>query len=139
MPLMIFIWRKLSLYGREPGTIMKFIIGFLFMAAFFGLFWWGCRLFSGIGPILYSFTYKLSPKSIVCTMMGVLGIAASSGEYLASKIGSLTSVPSDITDPVLSLSYFTKIYGELAALSIGVAVFFILLLPVFKKLMQDVC
>ena len=160
MPLMIYIWRKLSLYGREPGTIMKFIIGFLFMAAFFGLFWWGCRSFSGtglvpvyflfggyvlmefselcIGPILYSFTYKLSPKSIVCTMMGVLGIAASSGEYLASKIGSLTSVPSNITDPVLSLPYFTKIYGELAVLSIGVALFFILLLPVFKKLMQDV-
>jgi len=160
MPLMIFIWRKLSQYRREPGTIMKFIIGFLFMASFFGLFWWGCRLFSGtglvpvyfliggyvlmefselcIGPILYSFTYKLSPKSIVSTMMGVLGIAASSGEYLASKIGSLTSVPSNITDPVLSLPYFTKIYGELAVLSIGVSVFFILLLPVFKKLMQDV-
>jgi proton-dependent oligopeptide transporter, POT family len=160
MPLMIFIWRKLSLYEREPGTIMKFIIGFLFMTAFFGLFWWGCRLFSGtglvpvyflfggyvlmefselcIGPILYSLTYKLSPKSIVSTMMGVLGIAASSGEYLASKIGSLTAVPSNITDPVRSLPYFTKIYGELAVLSIGVAVFFILLLPVFKKLMQDV-
>ncbi len=160
MPLMLFIWQKLSVYGREPGTIMKFIIGFLFMAAFFGLFWWGCRLFSGtglvpvyflfggyvlmefselcIGPILYSFTYKLSPKSIASTMMGVLGIAASAGEYLASKIGSLTSVPSNITSPVRSLPYFTKIYGELAVLSIGVAVFFILLLPVFKKLMQDV-
>ncbi len=160
MPLMIFIWRKLSLYGNEPGTIMKFIIGFLFMASFFALFWWGCRLFSGtglvpvyflfggyvlmefselcIGPILYSFTYKLSPKSIVSTMMGVLGIAASSGEYLASKIGSLTSVPSEITDPVLSLPYFSKIYGGLAVLSIGVAVVFVLLRPVFKKLMQDV-
>ena len=160
MPLMIFTWRKLSLYGREPGSVMKFIIGFLFMASFFGLFWWGCRLFSGtglvpvyflfggyilmefselcIGPILYSFTYKLSPKSIVSTMMGVLGIAASSGEYLASKIGSLTAVPSNITNPVISLPYFTKIYGELAVVSICVAVFFILLLPVFKKLMQGV-
>lgn len=160
MPLMIYIWRKLSLHGREPGTIMKFIIGFLFMASFYGLFWWGCRLFSGsglvpvyflfggyvlmefselcIGPILYSFIYKLSPKSMASTMMGVLGIAAASGEYLASKIGSLTSVPAHITDPVQSLPYFTKIYGELAILSIIVAVFFILLRPVFKKLMQDV-
>ena len=160
MPLMIFIWRKLSLHGNEPGTIMKFIIGFLFMAAFFGLFWWGCRLFSStglvpvyflfggyvlmefselcVGPIMYSLTSKLSPKSMLSTMMGVMGIAASSGEYLASKIGSLTSVPSGITDPVRSLPYFTKIYGELAVLSIAVAVFFIILLPVFKKLMQDV-
>lgn len=160
MPLMLLIWQKLSLNGQEPGTVMKFIIGFLFMAAFFGLFWWGCRLYSGtglvpvyflfggyvlmefselcIGPIIYSFTHKLSPKSIVSTMMGVLGIAASSGEYLASKIGSLTSVPSNITDPIISLPYFSKIYGALAVLSICVAVFFILLLPVFKKLMQDV-
>ncbi len=160
MPLAIYIWRKLSLHGMEPGSMMKFIIGFLFMAGFFGLFWWGCRLFSGtglvpvyflfggyvlmefselcIGPIVYSFTHKLSPRAIVSTMMGVLGIAASAGEYLASKIGSLTSVPSNITDPVLSLPYFTKIYGDLAVVSIGVAVFFILLLPLSKKLMQDV-
>jgi proton-dependent oligopeptide transporter, POT family len=91
-----------------------------------------------IETIIYSSTHKLSPKSMVSTMMGVLGIAASAGEFLASKIGSLTSVPSNITDPVVSLLYFTKIYDELAVLGTGVAIFFILLLPVFKKLMQDV-
>ena len=93
MPLTIFIWRKLSLHGSEPGTVMKFIIGFLFMAAFFGLFWSVAELlnrlclftfvvrglyFDGVkrtlctGPILYSLTYKLSPRSIVSTMMRML-------------------------------------------------------------------
>jgi hypothetical protein len=37
-----------------------------------------------------------------------------------------------------SISTTPKIYYELAVLSIGVAVFFILLLPLFKKLMQGV-
>jgi POT family proton-dependent oligopeptide transporter len=160
MPLMLFIWRKLSLINREPGTIMKFIIGFIFMAGFFGSFWWGCKLYSNtglvpvyflfggyilmefselcIGPIMYSVTNKLSPQPIASTMMGVMGISASLGEYLASKIGSLTSVPENITDPIKSLPYYTKIYGELALLSIGVAVVFILLLPLLKRLMQDV-
>jgi POT family proton-dependent oligopeptide transporter len=160
MPLMIYIWSQLNKIGREPGTIMKFIIGFLFMAGFFGLFWWGCRLYSStgmvpvyflfggyilmefselsIGPIMYSLTYKLSPNPIAGTMMGVLGIAAALGEYMASKIGNLTTVPPNITDPVKTLPYYTTIYGELALVSVGVALLFTLLLPVFKKLMQDV-
>jgi POT family proton-dependent oligopeptide transporter len=160
MPLMLYIWRKLAQMGHEPGTIMKFIIGFLFMAAFFGSFWWGCRLYSStglvpvyflfggyilmefselaIGPIIYSLTYKLSPKPIAGTMMGVLGIAASLGEYLASKIGSMATVPSNITNPIKTLPYYTTVYGDLALLSIGVAALFALLLPLLKKLMQDV-
>jgi POT family proton-dependent oligopeptide transporter len=160
MPLMLYSWRRLSAINREPGTIMKFIIGFLFMAAFFGSFWWGCKLYSNtglvpvyflfggyilmefselcVGPIMYSVANKLAPQPIASTMMGVLGISASLGEYLASKIGSLASVPDNIKDPVKSLPYYTKIYGELALLSVGVAVIFTLLLPLLKRLMQDV-
>jgi POT family proton-dependent oligopeptide transporter len=159
MPLMLWIWRKLNKAGREPGTILKLIIGFLFMGAFFGSFWWGCILYSSTGmvpvyflfggyillefselsiaPIVYSLTYKLSPVDIAGTMMGVLGIAAALGEYLASKIGDLATVPSNIHDPVKSLPYYTKVYGEMALLSIGVAVFITLLLPLLKKLMQE--
>jgi POT family proton-dependent oligopeptide transporter len=160
MPLMLLIWRKLNQAGLEPGTILKFVIGFLFMGAFFGLFWWGCVLYSGtgmvpvyflfagyilmefselsIGPIIYSLTYKLSPANIAGTMMGVLGIAAALGEYMASKIGNLMTVPDNIHDPIKTLPYYTKIYGELALLSIGAAVFFAVLMPLLKKLMQDV-
>lgn len=160
MPLMLWIWRVLNKAGFEPGTIMKFVIGFLFMGAFFGSFWWGCVLYKStglvpvyflfggyvlmefselcIGPIMYSVSYKLSPANIVGTMMGVLGVAAALGEYLAAKIGSLATVPENIHDPVRSLPYYTKIYGELALLSLGAAVLFALLLPLLKKLMQNV-
>lgn len=158
MPLLIIVWRRLSAVGREPGTFGKFIIGFSFMAAFYGCIWWGCRLYSVtglvpvyflfagyvllefgelcVGPIVYSLTYKLSPGAIAGTMMGVLGIAASSGELLASKIGGLTSVPANITDPVKTLPYYAYIYGELALASLGIAIVFILLLPVIRRLMQ---
>ncbi|WP_214073716.1 oligopeptide:H+ symporter [Mucilaginibacter sp. dw_454] len=160
MPLMLWIWRKLNNVGFEPGTILKFVIGFLFMGAFFGSFWWGCILYKStglvpvyflfggyilmefselcIGPIMYSLSYKLSPANIVGAMMGVLGIASALGEYLAAKIGSLATVPENIHNPILSLPYYTKIYGELALLSIGAAVFFALLIPLLKKWMQEV-
>lgn len=160
MPLMLVTWRKLNKAGREPGTIMKFVIGMLFMGAFFASFWWGCRLYSGtgmvpvyflfggyillefselsIGPIMYSLSYKLSPGQIAGTMMGVLGIAASLGEYLAAKIGGLMVVPSDIHDPVKTLPYYTHIFGDLALLSVGAAIVLAILLPVFKNLMQEV-
>jgi len=139
---------------------MKFVIGFVFMAAFFGSFWWGCKLYSGtgmvpvyflfggyilmefselcIGPIMYSVSHKLSPAPIGSTMMGVLGISAAFGEYLASKIGSLASVPENIINPIKSLPYYTKIYGELALLSIGTAVVIAILLPLLRRLMQEV-
>jgi len=160
MPLMLFVWRKLGQAGREPGTIMKFVIGMLFMGAFFASFWWGCRLYSGtgmvpvyflffgyiliefselcIGPILFSVSHKLSPGQIAGTMMGVLGIAAALGEYLAAKIGGLMVVPSNIHDPVKTLPYYTHIFGDLALLSFGCAAVLALLLPAFKRLMQDV-
>lgn len=160
MPLMLYIWRRLNKAGLEPGTIMKFIIGFLFMGAYFGAFWWGCILYKGtglvpvyflfggyilmefselsIGPIIYSLSYKLSPANIAGTIMGVLGIAAALGEYMAAKIGNLMTVPSDIHDPIRSLPYYSKIFGGLALLSIGAAVLFTLLRPLLKKLMQEV-
>jgi len=71
-------------------------------------------------------------------MMGVLGIAASLGEWLATQIGSLTSVPANITDPVKTMPYYANVYGELALLSLGVAVLFILLLPLMRRWMQEV-
>ena len=160
MPLMLVVWKRLNKAGMEPGTFMKFIIGFLFIAAFFGSFWWGCKLYAGtgmvpvyflfggyillefselcVGPIVYGLSYKLAPNAIAGTMMGVLGLAAAAGEYLASKIGSMATVPQNITDPVRSLPYYTKIYGGIAVLAFGVAVLFALLLPLLKKLMQDV-
>jgi POT family proton-dependent oligopeptide transporter len=160
MPLMLLVWRKLNKAGLEPGTIMKFVLGLLFMGAFFGSLWWGCRLHSGtglvpfyflfggyvllefselcIGPIMYSLIYKLSPGQIAGTMMGVLGIAASLGEYLAAKIGSLMVVPPNVTEPVKTLHYYTNIFGELALLSVAAAVLIAVLLPVFKRLMQEV-
>ncbi len=160
MPLMLLIWSMMNRAGREPGTIMKFVIGMLFMGAFFASFWWGCRLYSGtgmvpvyflfggyillefselsIGPIMFSLIHKLSPGQIAGTMMGVLGIAAALGEYLAAKIGGLMVVPSNIHDPIKTLPYYTHIFGDLALLSFGSALLLVLLLPVFKRLMQDV-
>lgn len=160
MPLLLLIWRKLSKAGREPGTFIKFVIGFLLLAALYGLIWWSCQLHSGtgmipvsviivgiiimefgelcVGPIVYALTYKLSPVEIAGTTMGVLGMAAASGEWLAAKIGSLTSVPANITDPVKILPYYIRVYSDLALLSLGAAVLFLLLSPLMKKWMGDV-
>jgi POT family proton-dependent oligopeptide transporter len=91
-----------------------------------------------VGPIVYALTYKLSPVEIAGTTMGVLGIAAALGEWLATKIGSLTSVPANITDPVKILPYYTHVYSALTLLSVGVAVLFLLLSPLMRKWMGDV-
>jgi len=160
MPLLLLIWRKLDKAGREPGTFLKFVIGFLLLAVMFGLIWLGCHAYSGtgvmpvyiiilgitimefgelcVGPIVYALTYKLSPAAIAGTMMGVLGVAAAAGEWLSMYIGSLTSVPEKITAPVKILPYYTNVYSGLTLLSFGATVLFLLLSPLMKKWMGDV-
>ena len=91
-----------------------------------------------IGPSVYSMTSKLSPGKIVSTMMGILYIGQSLGQYLAAKIGTLMTVPANVTDPIISLPYYSSIFINLVYMSIGLAVLALVLYPLMKKWMQEV-
>ena len=55
-------------------------------------------------------------------------------EYDSSRV----SVPRCITNLIKTPRYYTKMFGKLALLSIGLTVVFTLLLPLMKRLVQNV-
>ena len=160
IPLSMWFWKILRKRNSEPHTVKKLSVGFLFMGLYFFLLWLGCSinrstgilpvyfLIGGyflmelsevcIGPSVYSMTSKLSPGKIVSTMMGILYIGQSLGQYLAAKIGTLMTVPANVTDPIISLPYYSSIFINLVYMSIGLAVLALVLYPLMKKWMQEV-
>lgn len=159
-PLSIKIWEGLHKRNANPRTYSKFILAFLFLAFCFLILWAGCYFNSStglmpvsllilaylflemgeicVGPLSYSLASNLSPAAIVSTMVGVMYLSISFGEYLAGKLGSFMSVPDSITDPIKMMPYFSSVFIKIAAGAIFVAVLIMLLSPLLKKWMQEV-
>lgn len=155
------LWTWLNRKGKEPSTPLKFAFSFILMAIGFYVFWIACKLnaTSGliplwsfsmgyffiicgelcISPIGLSMITKLSPAKIVAFMMGVWFFATAIGEFLASKIGAMMSVPITVqNNAIASMPYYETILFKifLASSATGILLFF--LTPVLKKWMHDV-
>ena len=157
------LWLWLNKRGKEPSTPMKFALAFIFLGAGFFVFYLGCLAneISGLiplwpfvwgycliilgelclSPIGLSMVTKLSPAKMVSLMMGIWFFATAIGEFLASKIGSLMSVPKEILakdDPVLSLPYYADIIFKISIASVVIGVVMIFTVPLLKRWMGNV-
>jgi POT family proton-dependent oligopeptide transporter len=109
-PLLGLLWIWLSKRGWEPNTVVKFGLGFLFLAAAFYVFFL-MRMFSTpdgitslniftlaylvitvgelcLSPIGLSIMTKLSPARLVGVMMGMWFLASAYGQYTAGILGA---------------------------------------------------
>ena len=157
------LWLWLNKRGKEPSTPMKFALAFIFLGAGFFVFYLGCLAneISGLIPLLpfvwgycliilgelclspigLSMVTKLSPAKMVSLMMGIWFFATAIGEFLASKIGSLMSVPKEILakdDPILSLPYYADIIFKISIASVVIGVVMIFTVPLLKRWMGNV-
>lgn len=155
------LWPWLNKNGKEPSTALKFAISFILMALGFYVFWLACKLnvvsgliplwafilgyffiISGelcISPIGLSMITKLSPGKIVAFMMGIWFFATAIGEFLASKIGAMMSVPRIVqNNPIASLPYYQTILFKIFLAAAVTGIFLWVLVPVLKKWMNDI-
>jgi POT family proton-dependent oligopeptide transporter len=58
-----------------------------------------------LGPVVFSLASKLSPVTIASTVMGLMYLSISLGEYLSGRLGSVMAVPEGIVDPVKMMPY----------------------------------
>ena len=158
-PVFAWLWLRLNKKGWEPGTAMKFVLSFLFVALGFFVLYLGCTASTNgfvslavfvvfyftiicgelcLSPIGLSMITKLSPANIVGMMMGIWFLATAIGEFLAGKIGSLMSVPTGISQPTETLPYYSAILKNIAIGSLAIAVVLLLLVPLLKRWMKDV-
>ena len=155
---MIWIWmakRKI-----EPNTLIKFGLGFLFLAGGFYVFYYtkffadangvtSLNLFTFgwfvitfgelcLSPIGMSIMTKLSPMKLQAVMMGMWFLASAYGQYFAGLLGANIASASENASNVDKLIVYADGYKQLALYALIAGVVLILISPFVKKLMQDV-
>lgn len=153
-------WLWMSKRKIEPNTVVKFGIGFLFLAGAFYLFYY-TRFFADaqgitslniftlaylvitfgelcLGPIGMSIITKLSPKKLTGMMMGLWFLASAYGQYAAGIFGKGMSVAKKDASLMEKLMAYTDGYKELALYALIAGVVLIIASPLVKKLMQEV-
>jgi POT family proton-dependent oligopeptide transporter len=159
-PLLGILWVWLSGKKLEPGSVVKFGLGFLFLGASFYILK-STILFADaegmtsldmftlayfvmtfgelcLSPIGLSLMTKLSPQRIQGLMMGMWFLASAYGQYVAGLLGAGMSVAGDEATNMMKLQSYTDGYGQLGLYAVVCGVLLIGLAPVVKKLMGGV-
>lgn len=159
-PLAGLLWLWLAKKKMEPNSIIKFGIGFLFLAASFYIFYY-TRFFADVngitslnlftfgylvttlgelclGPIGMSLVTKLSPKRLTGMMMGMWFLSSAFGQFAAGKLGADMSVSDENASLLTKLESYTGGYYQLAIYAAVAGLILIVFSPLIKKLMQGV-
>lgn len=155
---LLWIWmhkRKI-----EPNTVVKFGLGFLFLAGGFWIFYYtkffadpsgktSLNLFTFgwfiitfgelcLSPIGLSAMSRLSPQKTQAVMMGIWYLASAYGQYFAGLLGANIASASENATNAEKLIVYADGYNQLALYALIAGVILILISPLVKKLMQEV-
>jgi POT family proton-dependent oligopeptide transporter len=159
-PLVGLLWLWLSKRKFEPNTVVKFGLGFLFLAIAFYTFYatrffantegmTSLEVFTGayliitfgelcLSPIGLSIMTKLSPVKLQGVMMGMWFLASAYGQYVAGILGAGMAKANENATKVEKLMAYTDGYQQLAINALIAGVVLIAISPIVKKLMQEV-
>ena len=153
-------WVWLSKRNKEPNTVVKFGLGFLFLSAAFYTFY-ATRFFADsmgmtslevftfayfiitfgelcLSPIGLSIMTKLSPQPLQGVMMGMWFLASAYGQYVAGLLGAGMTVPGDQATASEKLISYTSGYQQLAIYAVVCGIILIIIAPLVRKLMGEV-
>ncbi len=159
-PLIGLLWVWMSQKKIEPNTVVKFGLGFLFLAAAFYVFY-ATRFFADangmtslnvftlaylvitigelcLSPIGLSIMTKLSPKPLWGVMMGMWFLASAYGQYVAGILGAGMATADENASLTTKLMAYTDGYRQLAIYALIAGVVLIIISPLVRKMMQEV-
>lgn len=159
-PVLGLLWLALAKRKLEPNTVVKFGLGFIFLALSFYIFYYTIFLADSEGktslnvftlaylvitfgelclsPIGLSIMTKLSPKRLSGMMMGMWFLASAYGQYAAGLLGAGMSSPDENASQITKLIGYTSGYYQLAVYALIAGLLLLLLTPLIRKLMQEV-
>jgi len=159
-PILGLVWLAMAKKNIEPNTVIKFGLGFLFLALAFYVFYYtkffvdskgltSLNVFTiayfvitfgelCLSPIGLSIMTKLSPKRLSGMMMGMWFLASAYGQYAAGLLGAGMSSPDENASLTTKLEGYTEGYYQLSVYAIIAGLLLIVISPMIKKLMQDV-
>lgn len=159
-PLVGLAWIWMDKKKKEPNTVIKFGLGFLFLSLAFYIFYIN-RFFANeagiasldiftlayltitfgelcLSPIGLSIMTKLAPKHLAGVMMGLWFLASAYGQYVAGILGAGMASESPDATPVEKLISYTEGYKQLGIYGLIAGVSLILISPWVRKMMQEV-
>lgn len=159
-PIVGLLWVWLSKKKLEPNTLIKFGLGFLFVAISFYLYYYTrffadsngktsldlftfAYLISTLGelclsPIGLSLMTTLAPKPLHGMMMGMWFLASAYGQYAAGILGANMTTANEKASLSEKLMAYTDGYKQLAIYALIAGVVLIAISPLVRKLMRDV-
>ena len=159
-PILGLVWLAMAKKKVEPNTVIKFGLGFLFLALAFYVFYYtkfyadangltSLNIFTlayfvitfgelCLSPIGLSIMTKLSPKRLSGMMMGMWFLASAYGQYAAGLLGAGMSSPDENASLTTKLEGYTGGYYQLAIYALIAGLLLIFISPLVKKLMQEV-
>jgi POT family proton-dependent oligopeptide transporter len=159
-PILGLVWIAMAKKKIEPNTVIKFGLGFLFLALAFYVFYY-TKFFADekgltslniftlayfvitfgelcLSPIGLSIMTKLSPKRLSGMMMGMWFLASAYGQYAAGLLGAGMSSPDENASSITKLDGYTQGYYQLAVYALIAGLILIVFTPLIKKLMHEV-
>jgi proton-dependent oligopeptide transporter, POT family len=153
-------WFWLGKRKLEPNTVVKFGLGFLFLAGGFYVFYytkffadatgktsldlftfgWFIITFGELclSPIGMSAMTRLSPQKTQAVVMGMWFLASAYGQYFAGLLGANIAEASENAGNLEKLIVYADGYKQLAVYALISGLVLIIISPFVKKLMQDV-
>ena len=154
------LWIWMNKRKIEPNTVVKFGLGFLFLAGGFWIFYYtkffadttgktSLNLFTFgwfiitfgelcLSPIGLSAMSRLSPQKTQAVMMGIWYLASAYGQYFAGLLGANIASASENATNSEKLNVYADGYHQLAIYALLAGVILIIISPFVKKLMQEV-
>ncbi len=154
------LWIWMNKRKIEPNTVVKFGLGFLFLAGGFWIFYYtkffadasgktSLNLFTFgwfiitfgelcLSPIGLSAMSRLSPQKTQAVMMGIWYLASAYGQYFAGLLGANIASASENASNSTKLNVYADGYQQLAIYALIAGVILIVISPFVKKLMQEV-
>lgn len=154
------VWLWMHKRKIEPNTVVKFGLGFIFLAGGFYVFYytkffadatgktsldlftfgWFIITFGELclSPIGMSVMTKLSPNKTQAVMMGMWFLASAYGQYFAGLLGANIAEASENATNLEKLTVYADGYKDLAIYALIAGVVLIAISPLVKKLMQEV-
>ncbi len=156
-PLLGLLWIMMG--KAQPGSVVKFALGFFFLAAAFFVFQSLAAFANSEGVsslLLFTFAYfvitigelclspiglsamtKLSPRRMYGIIMGMWFLASAYGQYFAGLLGAGMASPKENATRLEKLTSYTDGYFWLAVYAIVCGVALLALSPMLKKLAGD--
>jgi proton-dependent oligopeptide transporter, POT family len=158
-PVVVRLWQWLGARGWEPSTQLKFMMAIAWMGLGYAVLavstasvqlgqgahidWvlgsYGLQTLGELclSPIGLAMITQRAPEGMKSVMMGVWFLGTAVASALSGRLARISVIPHDVHSPVVMAALYKKTFLVDAALSLGVVLMLVLVLPYLNRLMRQ--